>query len=490
MDASKVILNTLVSLYNEGKLPSISFGPELPFVNEIRLLSATDPLPSEFDSKEIISKWISEYQNNSEAIGVLIEASAKAMADKLKEGESALKSIRELVVSLAKEIDERTEAELNANETYKDAVTRLAYEPSYPIYDFSCLDELAGSEDVLNNHVGELTNTLVIEDPKVRFETAVLKFLPKALFNVSISSLTVSEEITNEIVKSVNESNAQLTADGVQKALTTLIDKTAIERTIEQVKRLLENKLNPQESIFMLVPIAKELFVCSALYQQLSTKDIDQAALEENIKAINALIEVSVYYCRYYLRTVYYDTVLFSNETKNYLLKDAIAENAISDKEIYWRLKRLSSPLSRLGLTLTSLLKDRDKTSLDAEEIRKKDEILVVITKRNTLRQSIAISLEKYFKANETEIDFDEILKEINERLLTNVPVEDIIYNIIIFFNYKDTIVSDMYKELGDQYIVLLSESDEITEAQKNEATMLAYGRIISNFIQSHFLVN
>ncbi len=494
MNNIELITALLIALQKTNAIPSCEFKKNSPLYNDILLMAniSNSVHPTE-QEKTLITRWMNDISTSYDDIKPNIDSITTALSNKILDGIQTLSNVKKLVKELTIDIEDDINRHISLDPKLDKEINENNVEFTFDVYDFSMLNTLGSKQSIIDHVTNSVLSANTSLSPIAQFNVVKGKYLNTILGIEKLESrLSLDPEIKDNIIDTVNAKDENTTKDMVNHVLTTILDGSKTQRLRNTIERMVRVEVDPNELFFYFASFISDFSnILPLLIKELNENKIDITDISKNIKTIETLMEYGAYYIYYHRDTTFADTILFTNDTKNPDMVKKCEDGAISNKDIAQHKSILvkNIPMSKVGLTLTRVLNNKERVDKLFKKEEQSDKIYTTVTIAKYKKEAIVRVLNNYFKNNGDIVSVDKLIHKANHIVRTNVPITDIVYNTIIDVLHKDSMVEMLYKELGIGYAKLLDESSEVSEIKVAETNMVIYAEIITKFIKKHMLI-
>ena len=512
MNEIMILLEVLLSKQNSGELPSVAFKANNDLYEEAcHIAGMADFTSATTADNEKLAKWMSEiagYLTNpetSEAVSLesasinndVLDRIADQMADKINGSSLVLKGISNSVSGISKAVDTRINREIaldpflakhaNAEEVSQDIDT-------FPFASLASLGSKTALIEYVEQESGQKINYDVNATVYRAIEMCVIKMFPAARLEASM----LSQEIKNDLIAAVNESSEALLNDNVVDFCEMLTTGYLLKNRVAKLK-LLREAVNVMPLVTEFVgEIASYKNLCSRFETAISNNEIlDQETatkLGETINAISDYCDLAGYFVYHHRGTTFKDAVVMPNGTLNPDNIKAYQADGIKLVDIcrHIRSRHEVIPLPNRGITLASLVDNKDRIAKVTEETASQIEIRVKSDIATITREAIAAELYEYLITEAKEDPTDDLFKYASHKAgyatTKNMPCEDIAYDMIISRYHNKSFVSVLHKRLGTEYSKVVSAKKEIDSTDITLVNVGVYAELVTEFIRDNFI--
>jgi len=479
----------LSDLAEAGSIPNIGFkiGSNL-YSNTVGIMGVTNN--EDKTDAELIDQWLSNIDpENLEKLEATISNMSKSFQSRLIDGLDILKELKATVATLDDEIEKEYTKRLALDPKLAKAIANKNVEYKYEVYDFSSVNNV-GNKNTLADAIEALTIGSADLTKDHKFNISIAKYLNKVLEGVQVKTTVLDDEFRKSIVDKVVADNDKFNPDSVKNALH-FITNINCNRILFEAKKMLDDNPMVDKVIYWAMGLLNEYSeTVSAVESELLKNDVSNDNIGDNVKILNAVLEICAYYVNYHRDTTLSDTVLLSNNTRNPDTIKKAEEAGITDEDIAKHhvtlLKEI--PLSKKGLTITKILDIKERVEKILTEVVEEDEKYIALKEKEIYKNTAIVIVYNYINSFVGKDLYEEVELSIGKNNLKDIPIQTTIYNILINVLHKDTIVEMLYSELGYSYIELLDNNKDVTEDMINDSNIETYTRIITNFICTFFI--
>jgi hypothetical protein len=484
------IMNTLAALVEDKTLPVVQFNNNTVLSELVyKLTGAEEMFLENTDVESTLAAWFNDINEDKSGVFETIGTIANSFAEGLLQASGTLKEIRKNVAELATTIKNDSEKRMAADAKLVAANKRLQMVPNYDTYGFDMLKYVGDRLHVVE-HVEKVASVPSDLTDKARFEVATARYLNKALGGLKPSKLTLKPEDRDKLVQETNTHSETKSADTLYALIGMLVDGERLMRAFREAQSMLTPETDVNDAFFYFTTFIHEN--CRALKTieaKLVELGIEGDKLSENISIINMIAEIGAYYIYHQRGTTFKDTVLFRNGTRNPDLNVAMTNNEFGDNDIHNHLQYVvaGAPLSKFGVTFSRL--QEKKKSVD-EQAAKDDlaaKTYIAATTDHILLDVLMSRMTEFLQASVGDIEDSTIQPIANRITRYSVPVEDLIYEMIVTTTYPGTLVEAMYNELGSSLAELVEKSKEVGDEQVNRTILQVYTKLMTNFLLTKY---
>lgn len=486
----EIIKEALVTTQAANNVPVCAFKKNTPVGSQLVSITNVGNFKGSTEKpNELVNRWLNEASGESESIKQPVNDMVNAFVTQIKDSRKLLAVVKDTVDNVTKDIDADINRHIELDPKMNANTAEAEMDFTIESYDFSMLKAL-GSKKSLSEHIESVLNGADLNTASA-FSVVKGKYITSALQNTTLGDMVLQPEVKMDIVDSVNKSDSATTRDMVIATMELYCSETKTTRLRNTVERTLRSYTDPNEALFFFTDlINKHAKIISDLEVEMLKRDIDVSVIAGNMKTVMALLEIGGYFVHYQLEFLLADTVLFSNEIKNPALQKKLDANNITDKEICQHKRDITKtvPMSKVGLTLTRIMSNRERVRKLYEAQDKNAKAYNALMSTKYKEGSMIRLLSSYIKSIGRTPDVARIQHMVNHAVRTDVSTCDVVYDVMIELHHSGTLVEKMYREMGKAYVTLLATNNEINAKLVNEANATVYATLVATFMKDHFI--
>lgn len=441
--------------------------------------------------KETLIRWVDElldsYQEHVE-----IDDLVEALTTSVKHSLSVLTNLKSDVDDIVKATNSDIAKALSEDMRYQKHIASQT-PPRYAIYNLYEFVMLAGGKDAVRkavvDYVIDNAKDLTLSD---EFNMVSGRYATRIMDEVSLTDTKLETADKIDLVTKINAKLTNSDRDSVKEVVDFITNKS---RLTAKLKRVSDEMVKLGADQYMETVQAYGQFIDQYM-PVINVIATDAPAfamsIEDNMKMIKSIIKLMAYIIDYRSETIYKDTVLFPNKTINGKMEREAIAAGIDSNYLYWHVQQFYTEydMGNSGITMGEIQRQRTRVIEVQDRNNREDAQYTELLCGEVRVLSAARQLALYLESKSYGFKKHDLISKCGALKDKDLPLDSLLYPALIEMFHEDTVVEELYEQLGTSYIKLLQEQGDDYADKLNETNMLAYTKVVADILNDVLVEN
>lgn len=463
-------LELLIKFENNKTLPNVSFKHNTSlYPATLKLIGNNQVFSSMYNTKMILEELIEEFskkQITSVESFELFDNLSKVFVDKLSAAINSIDGIKETVIHLSKDINDRINVILTKDPFASVHLNKTELNETFEEIQWDKYNVMGTDEIIINVMHEGLNIRTSSEANNSAFELGLRKL---AVNEIPFKSIDLPKEKYDECIDILNNAITELPIEEVRDVFKIITNEVRANRFKYNVLQYGKTPYDIKTILFYLNRIDELHKVYKTIRQNQDKLDFSNTTLEVinyNFNILANYMAVMAYGIIYSRRVVLKDALVLQEQLIN---PDNITEfkakngnNLMIAHHLNYLFK--DGIIPNRGITVDAIISMNDNIKKQVSANNRNIDLRLKVIKNAAIKSSFISIVDKYFKetiqtGTQSNMTLpNEFIQNMGGLLVTqNMVLEDVLYDTIINLFYKHTLVDIIYNKLGIEYIKLLS---------------------------------
>jgi hypothetical protein len=487
------------TIANIASFPSVDVRDNSDLSLELIRATSGESIGSDGESEASkASRWLSEISNNMDP--AFIDDLATSFAKAIDRTNDNLKQVGGYVEDLVKQIADRRQKLIAADPFLVANLGKDLGTIVYEDYPFWKLDA-CGPKLPLINYVVE-TCEITNFDPTSALSRDIVidKFQLKELKLGVNADIKVDPTVLADFISKVNTANKDLLASDIEITVKALMSYTALKSITNNVDANARDTNYDTACLNLLNTIGTYRGVCRRLDKSLNDFSLTAAQLAQfskNLAYLEAVTDLAGFVVYWHRANTFGGTYLMRCGMVNPDVRAQAVKVGITDTDAakYLAIKRNGRIISANGILLQAIIDNKvevDSTSsaMDAQRLLRLNSALTIVN-RESFQQIVSAWFKTGPIASRTlHIPNVDAYVAHKSNYMTDkaMPLEDVLYNVIINELYKGEFEGVLYERAGLAYVKMIASNPNADASVITAVNVGVYTELIAEFMYKKFM--
>lgn len=469
-------------------LPKVIIKEGSPLGAAIAAIAGTSTRKPEETDTQAAERWLSDFaSHNNSIVETQIDEISKVLISGMQGSIRTIKSLHTTVTDICGKVDSKVDVAVGLDPKLAHLVNTDNSEVSYVAVDFTPLNSLGSSSSLtgaINEFIGADESS-----PRLAFNGVMERYV-QMKSSVATADIVLKDEDKVSIIDAINKSTSTHDKDTISDLVGLLTSTNRIQvlknncvRTVSSAANVTSNMM---EALRVVSEYAKLLPIVQTKLLDLGYEEIVSAG---NFIQVSAVLETYHYFINYHRESTFANTILFNNNMLNPDMEEAGKIAGISNADLgkYVQTILNGKLVLDVGLLLTTAQQAKAIVDKKFAEERSADDMYVRLTVGRLRKTALVNNLYSFLEDKKVTTQ-KYIDGRADELIRTDIPLEDLVYDILIKCLYPNSIIGTLHNYMGKAFASAIVDNPELDAATINSKTIDSYLEVITDLLAKKIL--